>query len=200
MDQEIEPGDGTGTVKSGSLRKILARQSFESQIGPDEREGDEHSSHVAFDAGAIDPVSITKQRRKGRTWTAEQRAEASERAKRRAGGEPAAGTGSKKARVSVEPEITPIPTKAIDQLTTVLAAVHSVVAVALNAPELALSDEEAKAVAESAANVAQYYGPFGVGGKTGAWIGFAGVAGMVYLPRLFAIARRRGAAQEQSGE
>jgi hypothetical protein len=69
---------------------------------------------------------------------------------------------------------------------------------ALAAPELALSEEESKALAESAANVAKYYGPISLGGKRGAWIGFGGVLGMVYLPRLFAYARRTKTEQAPS--
>jgi hypothetical protein len=81
-----------------------------------------------------------------------------------------------------------------------LGAVHSVLSVALAAPELALSDEESKALAESAANVAQYYGPISLGGKRGAWIGLGGVLGMIYLPRLFAYARRTKSDKEASGQ
>lgn len=62
--------------------------------------------------------------------------------------------------------------------------------------EIALSEAEAKALAEASANVARYYSPLKVTGPTGAWFGLAGTCALIYGPRIISASRRRRAMRQ----
>lgn len=63
-------------------------------------------------------------------------------------------------------------------------------AAALKTPELQLDDKEAKLLAQSAAEVASHYN-VEIDPKVMAWIGFFGVCGSIYGPRIAAMKIRK---------
>lgn len=67
------------------------------------------------------------------------------------------------------------------------------------APELALAPEEAKALAESGANLMAEF-DFEIGGKTGAVVAAAVTAGAIYVPRYLALMARLEAMRQAEAE
>lgn len=63
-------------------------------------------------------------------------------------------------------------------------------AAALNAPELALESDDAKAMSVAIAEVAKHY-PMTIDPKTMAWINLASCAGMIYGPRIYLMNARK---------
>lgn len=66
---------------------------------------------------------------------------------------------------------------------------HGIMAAAVRVPELALSDEEGKALAAAVAEVSRHY-PMTIDPKTLAWFNLAGCAATIYGPRIY-LARAR---------
>lgn len=60
-------------------------------------------------------------------------------------------------------------------------------AVALKQPGIALNEVEAKRLAQAVQNVQAQY-PFVIDAKTQAWINLAAIGGMIYVPRVIAVA------------
>lgn len=75
-------------------------------------------------------------------------------------------------------------------LEAILLSVHTMGAVALKSPELAIGKDEAEKLASAINQVQQYY-PMTVDPKTMAWLNLAGIAGMIYVPRLILMAKRQ---------
>ena len=64
-------------------------------------------------------------------------------------------------------------------------------AMAMQAPEMALSPAESDALAKSVANVGKYYVKIDGGNRLAAWGALLFTIGVIYLPRMMAISRRK---------
>lgn len=73
-----------------------------------------------------------------------------------------------------------------------LLSIHGMMAALTKTPELALEDAEAKALAEAAADVAQYY-PLDIAPEIIAWINLSMVAIPIYASRVYLIVERQKA-------
>jgi hypothetical protein len=135
------------------------------------------------DAGTIDPIQVAEKRRAGRPkLTPEQRAARAADARARASEE--------KDQIHLDPP--EVPETLVGQISAVLYGLHIQMAMALQAPEMQLSEGESQQLAKCIANVGRYYVRFKLDGKLGAWVALITTSGMIYLPRI-ALARRRRA-------
>lgn len=75
----------------------------------------------------------------------------------------------------------------ISGIESLLVSIHLMGAVALKQPGLALNEVEAKRLATAIQQVQAQY-PFVIDAKTQAWINLAAIGGMVYVPRVIAVA------------
>ena len=80
-----------------------------------------------------------------------------------------------------------------------ICGIHLVIAQITGIPEIALSENDGVALAESVNNVCDQY-DLAIDGKTGALIQLAGTAAMIYGPRVFAFHARMNSAQNRKGE
>lgn len=97
-------------------------------------------------------------------------------------GSPSASSGPKKRAGKMSGE-------QIGSLAVQLQGIHAIAAAITNLPEISIADTEAKALAESVANMASQYN-LSLDGKTGAAIQLLATAAMIYTPRYFAIKNR----------
>jgi hypothetical protein len=79
----------------------------------------------------------------------------------------------------------------IKEFTQILAGLHAVIAIGLQAPEIILSEEEAARLGASIANVARFYAPLDLTGKKGALLGLGVTCVVVYGPKLVTMAVRK---------
>ena len=88
----------------------------------------------------------------------------------------------------------------LTHLATLLASLHIGLAVALDAPELALTPDQADALANATADVLACY-DVGMSAKNAAWLNLAMTAGGIYGGKLIALsARKRAHRQRQETE
>lgn len=143
-------------------------------VGGETREvgGPAGSGDVAADAGTIDPASLSSgPKRRGRPkWSDEERA-----------ARKAAREAKEADKLAVEPP--DIPPTMTGQIAYGLSIVHSMWAMAANAPPLALSEEEAQTLAARIADVAKYYVKLTASNKGAAWFALLMTLAFTYVPR-----------------
>jgi len=98
-----------------------------------------------------------------------------------------AGTGPRKSATETKGDISGIE--------SLLISIHLMGAVALKQPGLALNEIEAKRLAVAVQQVQAQY-PFVIDAKTQAWINLAAIGGMIYVPRIMAVANASKAARK----
>ena len=190
----IEPDRIERGAESGGnerrIRKLFkgpARPRKKSEQKPERKA---RSGDGPDDPGTADPVKITEKRRRGAPRLADLTPE--ERAARDARKSARASSKAVPEAPLVDPAS--IPVTLIDQVSEAVKFAHILMAGALEAPELVLSQEKADALAKTGLNLACWYVPLGSpSGKTGAWLAFAGCAGMIYAPAIWAIIARKRA-------
>lgn len=181
-----------GNFKIGpELGSLLKRPAKGNEVGTSNAAREAGSNPGHSDTRTVDPVEITQNRPGRKPWTEEQRAAA--RAAR-------AARKAEKEGVALEPEPREIPATVIGQWTALLEGIHGMLAVGLQAPELKLSKPEAEALATASAKVASYYSPMALSGKSGAWLSLVTTAGMIYVPRVMVMARRKNVSRETPSE
>ena len=79
--------------------------------------------------------------------------------------------------------------ESIGLLAQQIQAFHTITATAFGVPEMEIGELEATLLASSIGDLQAHYGPM-ISGPAMLWLSFAGVAGMVYVPRLTAIRQR----------
>lgn len=107
---------------------------------------------------------------------------------RRGAGNSSASTGNRKAKNSAS----------VDTLNGILTIIHTALAAATKTPELALEDEESRALATATANVLNEF-DITPDPKIQAIVGLIATAGMIYGPRVVLI-RMRKASEEKEAE
>ena len=151
-----------------------------SEGGEREAVGQDRSDDDASDSGPVDLASVAAagKKRRGRSgvkWSDE------ERARRKAARE------TKKDGVSVPVEPPEISATVVGQLMAILYAVHIGLAGVSHTPEVALSEQEAEAMAKAIAAVGKYYWQPVISNKLAAWTALAMTAWAIYFPRVMAI-------------
>lgn len=87
-------------------------------------------------------------------------------------------------------------TEATSNIEKTLFTIHMMGAAFLGVPELLISSEESKSLADAVTTVTELYEVPFLDDKTQAWIGLAVVAGSIYVPRVIAVlntSKRKGA-------
>jgi len=79
---------------------------------------------------------------------------------------------------------------------SLLISIHLMGAVAMKQPGLALNEVEAKRLAQAIKSVQDQY-PLVIDAKTQAWINLAAIGGMIYVPRVVALANAKKAARSR---
>jgi len=102
-------------------------------------------------------------------------------------GRPKGSGGSEEKEIPLH---TVTPAINVDGWTKILLSVHEIAAALVKTPELKLSDEEARNLAATSANVAQHYG-IAPSEKTQAWIALMMALCVIYYPRFYLIGERR---------
>lgn len=115
---------------------------------------------------------------------ARKRADGTWRARRGSGGDGTAGSGGSRRSTKKEAHYS---VSGVEQM---LFSIHMGVAAMTRAPELALTQAEAKNLATAAVEVAKLYPQLNVAPEVVAWMNFTMAAGAVYLPRIIAIRNR----------
>lgn len=134
------------------------------------------------DAGSIDPVTLgNAARASARTGKAKRKYT------KRAAAD--AASGKAKAKVVVE-EPADVPVNLVEQMALGIFSVHQMLAMGMQSPELALTQQEADALAKALANVGKYYVAIKLGGASGAWLALVTTAGIIYVPRIMTIRNR----------
>jgi len=99
-----------------------------------------------------------------------------------------AGTGNSAANA------TTTKTSDLAGIESLLMSVHMMGAIALKSPSFAISELEAKRLAKAVAEVQAQY-PLVIDAKTQAWFNLAAIAGIIYVPRVIAVANTAKAAK-----
>lgn len=95
-------------------------------------------------------------------------------------GRPKGSSNSPKKKASVD----------LAGIEALLMSVHTMMAAAMKAPEMALDPKEAEALASAISTVQEHY-PVSWAPKTMAWLNLGMVAGGIYGPRIFVLAAKR---------
>lgn len=144
--------------------------------GPDD---DENSPGVTPDGSPIDPVAAfgTDTPGAGGDGAGSDGGGSAEPARRR-GRKPGSGRKGKAAALD------------LSGVEAILLSAHTMLAAMTKTPELIISQDEANKLA-SAINTVQEHYPVHVDPKAMAWLNLAGVAGMIYGPRIFVAVKRK---------
>ena len=176
----------------GDIPDRIARRDENEPGGSIEADRDNARSD---DARTIDPtqIGIDAKRRGpgGRKWTEARKAAARARhaAAREAKDQVAdqSQDGVERARVEIDPTV-------VGQVSQAIFGLHQMMAIAMQAPELALSDTESTSLSKAITNVGRYYIRIKLDTKFGAWMALAITSGMIYIPRVMAINMRKSIA------
>lgn len=193
----IDTSGDTGGDGGGRLRRLLKQGAGGNEGGSNDAPREIGSGAGFADAGTADLVAISEKRKRGRKplTEAERAARAAERATARATSPGKSGEKiPEKAVKPPAPDPVEIPTTLVDQVAGALGGIHQMLALAMRAPEFALSKTEAEALTKSTLNVARWYVPLDA--KPGKWsdITALGVtAFMIYAPRIGAMRKRQTA-------
>lgn len=155
-------GDGSEPIGAGFLTD--ASGSNGNANGDDNGDGFDPRIHISRDKRNADGSFTRKRGRKAGSGT---------------GGSPRS-EGSRKAN----------HTASVESLTRVLAVLHLGIAAATKAPEMALEDQEAEALATATSNVLKEF-DIQPNPKVEALVALAMTAGSIYGPRVYLIAERR---------
>lgn len=181
-----KPSSETG-VKHAFLGNVSAIGAGGDEGGGESDGGPDGDNPGNPDAGTVDPAqiaSVAAPRKRGRPKGSKART----------------GAKAEKEKLAVtEPEIEPpdVPSTVVAQIGAALAGIHQMLAIGLQAPEMALSEGEAQALAEAIANVGRYYVAVRTSNRMAAWGALLMTVGVIYVPRAMMIARRRAPRPEQ---